>query len=451
MHNIKTIIYGKTSIDEKSYDAEIINDVFVLRKELFDEELISKIVGHVVLFIPEPKVGPKYYLYIEKRLTAYYSGTSFKIQLLYRRYDDVEEKCFEIESKGFTNSINTSFNNDESVLDFIKNNLEKDLLSCNFYVESTGYRCSFRNLAKYKQNNLCPVDFTSCLRLIPADGAFVDKIKDVYDFSLKLLQFITINTYSIIDEIRIMNSAGGYAVVEIFDDYSDFDANNDKYLSIRPLEKNISQLLEFFPNGITRQYNLYHYKREWVFEFDIVRMSGVFEDVFRDNVEKSDPYRSQLNERKGEISYKELKKLLKDFSATHGLKDNEDFNFCRKLFDDYGGTLKNKLEFALNDFCETMDYRIIDNKFLYSPTLFETRLKDARNAVCHGLHNKIIDWRNAANDTLVLQEIIYFIILKYKMRLPEEQIRECLDISFGKLNKGISFYKKDDPRNKWID
>ena len=131
--------------------------------------------------------------------------------------------------------------------------------------------------------------------------------------------------------------------------------------------------------------------------------------------------------------------MLKDFSATHGLKDNEDFNFCRKLFDDYGGTLKNKLEFALNDFCETMDYRIIDNKFLYSPTLFETRLKDARNAVCHGLHNKIIDWRNAANDTLVLQEIIYFIILKYKMRLPEEQIRECLDISFGKLNKGISF------------
>ena len=451
MKKTKTIICGKIEIDGKQYDAEIIDDIFILKDEDLSNNLSRHIIGKVVLFIPTAKGGPDYYVFIEKRLTSYYSCTSFNILLLYRNYKDCENLYFEIESKGFTNAINSSFSNEANVLDYIDDNLNKDLFSSSITIENTQFQCSFSNIAKLKRNNLCPADFTSCLKLVPKDGLFVDKIKTVYDFAIKLLQFLTINTYSVIDEIRIINKEGGYSTIEIFEETTDLDIKNDRYLSIKPFSKNIGLMLECFPNSIKRQYNLYHYKREWVFEFDIVRLSGAFEDVFREYVEKSDAYKMVITKRKTEISYDELKKVLKEFSEQHNLGSNADFQFCKKLFEDYGGTLKNKLEFALNDFCSVMDYIIIDTSFFYSPALFETRLKDARNAVCHGLHNKKIDWKNAANDTLILQEIIYFILLKYKMKLPVEQIKESLDISFGNLNKQASFYKKDDPRIKWVD
>lgn len=121
------------------------------------------------------------------------------------------------------------------------------------------------------------------------------------------------------------------------------------------------------------------------------------------------------------------------------------------MFDIYGGTLKNKLEFVLTDFCKSMDLIIIDDSFFYSPAKFETRLKDARNVICHGRYDNKIDWRNAANDTLILQELIYFMLLKYKAKMPRNKIKDCLDTSFGYLNKMSSLYKKNDPRIKWED
>lgn len=450
MNNKKVLIYGKADLNGRVFDAEIIDNVFVLRSDAFSKELVSLVLNGIVLFVPEARSGPKYYLCVSKMLNTYYSSISFEIQLLYRKYNDVNETHFEIESRGFSNAINSSFNPEQGVLDFIEENLNKDFLSCNINIDGIPFRCSFSNIAKYKNNNLCPVDFTSCLKLIPEDHNFTDKIRVVFNFALKLLQFLSINTYPIVDEIRVANTEGGYSKVEFFEDFSDKDNKNDKYLSVQPFSDKISQLLECFPSGITRQYNIYHYKREWVFEFDIVRLSGAFEDAFRDNVEKSSEYKILLTKRKEDIAFKELKQLLNDFSNKHSLANNEDFMSCRKLFDDYGGTLKNKLEFAINDFCKTMNYIIVDSGFFYSPTLFETRIKDARNAICHGLHNKKIDWKNAANDTLILQEIIYFILLKYKMKMPEEMIKDSIDCSFGTLNRSTSFYKKDDPRIKWV-
>lgn len=156
-----------------------------------------------------------------------------------------------------------------------------------------------------------------------------------------------------------------------------------------------------------------------------------------------------IEKKKKEIHYDELSTLLKDFAKKYKVKSNEDFRTCTMMFDIYGGTLKNKLEYVLTDFCNTMKMIVIDTGFFYSAMQFEGRIKDSRNSICHGLNSKKIDWKNVGNDTLLLQELVYFMLLKYKLKLPTSKIKNILDTSFGYLNSQLSFYKKDDPRIKW--
>ena len=157
-------------------------------------------------------------------------------------------------------------------------------------------------------------------------------------------------------------------------------------------------------------------------------------------------YSFNLNGFQANIPYVDIDSNLtdKEFSDKYSLQTNADFLACKKYFEDYSGTLKNKLSFILRDFCKNMDFIPIDTHFFYSPVLFDQRLKNARNVMCHGQFDKKIDWRSAANDTYLLQELIYFIILKYGMKLKIEKIKECIDLSFGWLNYDLSLCKTDD-------
>ena len=127
--------------------------------------------------------------------------------------------------------------------------------------------------------------------------------------------------------------------------------------------------------------------------------------------------------------------MFRDFSKKYNLGKNDDFSYCRHLFDEYGGTLKDKLEYVFNDFCKTMKYNPIDIPIFYSPSKLDTRLKNARNVVCHGLYENKIDWKTTAKDTLILQELIYYMLLKYKAKIPNKNLRMCLETSFNEINR----------------
>lgn len=173
--------------------------------------------------------------------------------------------------------------------------------------------------------------------------------------------------------------------------------------------------------------------------------------MFRENIEKREEFNSIVIKKKEEIHFDELKKEIKSFAKKYKIFNKKDFYASFKIFEDYGGTLKDKLVFALESFCVTMDYIIIDMNmsWIYSPAAFETRIKDARNAICHGLHTKKIDWKNAATDTFVLQELIYFIILKYKVKIEDKKIRKCIEASsFSSINKK-AFFSRNDKRIRW--
>mgnify|MGYP000627381774 CR=1 FL=1 len=409
----------------------------------------NTILNTTIEFIPIAKGGPIYYLFIDKKNTDFYSYTSYHVLLLYKHFNGEREISFEIISKGFTNAVNISRRNLKDPFYNIKKNLGKEFLKADVCICENEYKSCFINHGFIKKNNLCPADFSTSLKLIPKDNRFIDKISDVYNFAIKFLQFITLNSYPKIDCFKILNDVGGYSKIEINDDYSECDDSNDKFLYIRCLNKNINKIIDAFPNAMTRQHNLYHYKSGWVFEFDIVRLSGTFEGVFRENVEKNKAYKKIIEKRKKNIHYNDLLKILNDFGTKYEIKNNDDFNACTMMLKEYAGTLKNKLEFVLNDFCETMNMIVIDVGFFYSAMKFETRIKDSRNSICHGLNKKKIDWKSIGNDTLLLQELIYFMLLKYKMKISSSTIKMVLDESFGDLNSQLSLYKKDDPRIEW--
>lgn len=452
MEKFSSMIVGTVKILDKTYDAELIKDSLVVRTKHFLKE-INSIINTVVEFVPVGKGEPIYYLYIDNNNGYYYSYMSYHVLLLYRHFIGTKEIGFEIISKGFTNSVNTPRRNLDDPFYNIRENLEKEFLQTDVCICDKKYKAYFINHGIIKQNNLCPADFFTGLKLVPNDGVFIDKIFDIYNFANKFLQFITLNTYSMIDNFVIYNESGGYSDIEIFADFSELDNKNDRFLYLKDLGKDINKVINAFPSAMTRQHNLYHYKRGWVFEFDIVRLSGTFEGVFRENIEKEPKYNLIVKQKKDEIHYDELSKLLKDFAKKYKIEANDDYSACTTMFRIYAGTLKNKLEYILEDFCKTMDMVIIDSPFmaLYSAMEFESRIKDSRNSICHGLNKKPIDWNRIGNDTLLLQELVYYMLLKYKLKLTNKQVKNILDESFGNLNLTLSFYKKDDSRIKWKD
>lgn len=284
MEKYSSIIVGRVKILGNDYETELINDFLAIKCNVYLKE-INSILNTMVEFFPVNKGGPTYYLYIDKKNNNYYSYMSYHVLLLYRHFNSTKEIVFEIISKGLTNSVNTPRKNLNDPFYNIKKNLEKDFLQTNVCICEKEYEVSFVNHEMIKQNNLCPADFSTGLKLVPKDKKFIDKIYNIYCFAIKFLQFVTLNTYSKIDNFIITNNEGGYSEIEINDDFSDCDVENDRFLYLKCLGKD--KVINAFPNAMTRQHNLYHYKRGWVFEFDIVRLSGTFEGVFREMLKKN--------------------------------------------------------------------------------------------------------------------------------------------------------------------
>lgn len=446
MQQYLDIVEGTVTISGNDYDAELINDSLVIKKVKYNFKNAKSIINNTIEFIPKFNKKQTYYLYIDKIIISTHSCDEYHVLLLYRHYDDFEEISFEIMSKGFTNSINRSRHNLKTPFYNIKKNLEKEFIKTQISICDKKYEASFINRADYKVNNLLPIDFTTSLILKPIDGKFVDKIIDVYKFAISFLQFITLNTYTKIDKLLIINNVEGNSEIEINDNNnSSYDYDNTRYLYLNCLGTKICDVMNAFPDIMTRQHNAYHYKKEWVFEFDIVRLSGTFEGVFNKHVADDKDYLKLINSRKKEICYEELFRLLKDFEKEHKIKNNDDFDACMSSISKYSGTLKNKLEYVLTDFCKTMKMIQISADFFYSPEKFESRIKNSRNAICHGLNSKI-DWKNIKFDTLLLQELIYFILLKYKIHLSPKKLVAVLDESFGYLNKELSFIKNKETK-----
>lgn len=410
-----TIIDGKIDIDGTSFDAEIINHTLVIRCDYIQpKEIKAKLLRKTIKFVPLSKGAPDYYLYIDKKEIDQYSYYSFHILLLYRHFNDTKEIAFEILSKGFTNALNKPHRQTKDPLKEIKNNLGKPFLRTNVCISGQNYKIAFANIGLIDDNNLCPVSFTTSLLMIPEDGIFSNKIANIFEFALHFLQFITLNTYPVIDSFIIRNDVGGFAEIEIDYDFSECDKTNDKYLYIRCFNGNIDRLINLFPNVIYRQHNLFHYKRGWVFEFDIVRLSGTFEGVFDECVKENDRYLKVLKKKKRIIQTDKLIALLKKFAKDNKIKNNNDFNSYLHLLETYGGTFKDKLGFVLNDFRKTLDLVAIDSSFFYSAIKFESRIRDSRNSICHGSQNNKIEWNRIGNDTLLLQELVYYVVWNIK-------------------------------------
>lgn len=452
MEKFDKFLPGTMQLCGIDFPVEIINDSLVVKMNgLLSKEHKKAILSHVVSVRLKEKRSSVLYLYIDKIISGYFFAKVFHILLSYEEFEGTNNVCFEIISKGLIPAVNVKRKIGKDQLYDIKHNLGKKFLNAVTSFDGNEYDCCFENIALINNESLCSANFSTALLLKPKDGSYCDKIFSVFNFAIQLIQFVSLNTYPVIDHFIVRNDQDGYSEVKIYQSFEEYSFKNDRHLNISLFGRYINRFINCFPDIVPYRRNVFHYKAEWINEFDIVRMTGMLEWVFKNYVEKSKKYQNILKKKKKEIHYDELSNLIDIFSKKYKLKGNADFDSCKQMFYVYGGTLKAKLEYVISDFCNSMGFIIIDNSYYYSPALFETRLKNARNVICHGLYEKEIDWYSASCDTKILQELIYFMLLKYKAKLPSAKIKNCLRTSFQDINTESSLYKKNDPRIKWDD
>lgn len=263
---------------------------------------------------------------------------------------------------------------------------------------------------------------------------------DLYNWTKSLLTFITINRYTKIDLFMCMldnESSGGYLEPQLFTE-KDNVIGIDRVLSYSCMKKNC----EVFFNNVNKfflyPHRLFLYDDNVIHDFDIVLITGTFERVFDKYVTET-VLKKKIERMKKGIQLDQLNEMLKKHRNKIKEEYKEDFNNAITVVSKYTMSLKSKLSFIYEDFLKTMKYdsdKIKKFSFFYNPSKLEKRLKDARNDICHGLENPDVDWSGALNDCLVVQEFIYFIILKYCLKESNIMIKKNLSKAYP-ANKGI--------------
>lgn len=260
---------------------------------------------------------------------------------------------------------------------------------------------------------------------------------DIYNWVKNLLMFVTINRYTKIDMFMCLLENGGYLEPEIIND----EGNNygiDSVLSYSDMKEQGSLFFSNVYNLFMHPRRLYLYEDGPVHDFDIVMITGTFEDAFNKYVVKTG-YKDEMIKIEKEIKKDELIVMLKNHSKKIKKKYKNDFKNAIKVVNDYSSSLKNKLSFIYNAFIKTMKFdeeKIEKFSFFYNPSNLDKRIKDARNDICHGLESSKIDWRGARNDCIIVQEFIYFIVLKYFLNCSDSKIRHNLNTAFS-FNKEV--------------
>lgn len=413
------ISHGLLKTKEKEYEA-LLTEKYLYVK--FEETLNPKdLLGRPLTFVSDRKPPQKFSLVLDfQNIGGDYFP--FHILLLHELIDESSKKTyFQIESKGLFRALNNL--SDLSRVGLAKST-EKEKHQCEIKIESKIYKCSFVNLLLAKN-----INFTTAIRLEPKDGLDESQIKDVYRFAKSLIEFLTLNTYSKIDNFEIYNEYKTCTEV-LINQETNTEANNH-FLFIGKI-KNLKQLLECFPSKIGQQSSLFYYDENF-HDFDIVRMLGKFEGLFNDFVEKSKEYIKQKKAFSESVHLDELKEILKGFKEKHGLNKNRDFDSILDSVGKYGSSLSSKLEYTFDNLSKVLNLSPSPQKFFCSSSMNAMKtLRDFRNAICHG-HTNTKRTSDLLLDSMILQMMIYFLILKYIAELSDSTIKKCFDNSSFRL------------------
>lgn len=442
--NMESMI-GIIKINNKTYNTNVIGTKCTVKCD--DFENIKKINGKWIIFYclndSLPMEETNYCLFLEN--IRFINLDVYNFDIVYS-YLDRNERIMSISfgSIALTNFYNEKFllsgeNDSEKYLEYINNLMQKNNIY-EIHLPFGNYKFIFENSFIISNedglvNNIMPFVPQTLLTIEKENGTIdgqdlCNLIKYFHNFN----RFVTLNKYTKIDCCTInyekctspINILKGYEKTCIYHNgfvFSDF-------------ADCIKIFLENNGNFLKHSDNMYPFEEDVIYAYDIVRVSGAFEKIFEKYIEKDNEYINFLNKIKKEVHFDEFKILVKDFEKRYNLNNNVNFQNMYRNFTRFG-TLKQKIDFVLSKFFIIMGIeaeKIESVGLFYSPTDLSVRFKKARDDISHGLENERTNWYGASKDLFFVQQLIHFVILKYKINVPDESIKETLNRIYHFLN-----------------
>lgn len=435
---------GEVICDNVKYMASIFQDKCIIKHK--DFELIKILNNKWVEFRyttnyhdVKLKHSNSYMLFLEN--PNYIGHNEIIFDITYFFYDVKKEiKSISFNSKTLTNFYNGKFTVDElnrsNVLSKLNSNLQKEN-EYNVQLPTGHFIFIFQNniissINKKTINNLFPFEFQTTLTIKRVNSNLsIDDILFLIKYFFYFNRFISLNKYTKIDKCFINYECSieeCNSEIEILKDY----ANTYSFEECFNIEDFGNSIISFFEkNGAFLKHsdNIYPFENDKIYAFDIVRVSGAFEKIFEKYVSKTVEYKQEIDNLKKEVYYDDFSKMVDSFKKEYQLSNNEIFGVMCQNFTRFG-TLKMKLEYILKKYCFYLkyDYQNIDGlAIFYDPINMSDRFKNARNDIGHGLEKNTTNWYGAAKDVFFVQQLIYFIILKYALNVSDEKIKNALE------------------------
>lgn len=388
-----------------SYDACISNNKCIIANE--DFKLITDLNQKWVEFKwfnstyeKEFEYYKSFMVFLENPKYINSNQIEFEISYAFQFYNK-KIKNITFTSKALTNFYNEKINAKEFKKEYLIKKLEETMHKTSTYEVPLSFGLfsfRFENEIFYMPreeiiNNIFPFDFKTTLTIEKKnENICYDEILKLIKYFFDFNRFISLNKYTKIDDcfIELIDSDENDSVIEvgIFKNYM----NNYKFeecFNILDFGDSITKFLVENGKFLNHSDNMYHFENGKTYAFDSVRISGAFEKIFKKYVKVNE---IEGNQQKNQSKY-----------------------------------LKDKLEYIFKKYCDCLNYNYDKAiNFFYDPKNMSVRFKDARNDIAHGLENDKINWYKVSKDGFFVQQLIYFMILKYALNVPNEKIKNSL-------------------------
>lgn len=253
------------------------------------------------------------------------------------------------------------------------------------------------------------------------DGFEENEILDIVNILKLFLQFICNKRIISIDKVNLMkeNEDTEYtAEMNIYSSETPFKVGRHKILNYNLIKDFIGDLLQEIANNTICFRSLFNYEENYITNIDIMNICACFENQFKNTYPG---YK--------DLAFKKVKKDICIYIENYVTEDYDEkckyhFQEIKKWINYYKGTLKEKLEYALNDYKTIMGDSFILHRFSKNYENMPNKFKDARNALNHG-NMKYQFSSDEYRHVGLVRSIIYMMILK-KIGMDAQKIKECI-------------------------
>lgn len=315
-------------------------------------------------------------------------------------------------------------NNSIKILNMFKNNTEEKeskKIKYIFIFNEKKYYLTIYTFGIFNYDKRFPYDIKSCINVTIDDYFDENEILEIVNIIKLFLQFISNRRIVDIDGVYLMKEAeeNAYtAEMNIFKSQKSFNIDRFGVLDYKLLKNYIEKIFQEIANNTICFRSLFNYEEKSITNIDIMNICACFENQF--NQTYTDYKDKSFSIVKNDV--------LKYINGYINEKYNQDcqyhFEEIKKWIGYYKGTLKEKLEYALEDCEKIIEKHYIEFIFGKNYKEMPIKFKNARNALDHGN----MEYKFSSSEykyVLLVRAIVYIMIFK-KIGMNNEEIKKCI-------------------------